>query len=245
MLEKVDLSVVIPSYSEEENLRILLPRLVTELSGLGARFEILVVDTTSPMDHTASVCQEYGVRYMPRKAGNSYGDAIRTGIANTTGEYVLFMDADGSHSPEFIRSMWQMRQMNDVVVASRYVDGGSTENPRILIVMSQILNGMYRLILNIKCRDVSNSFKLFRGPLLRQIELTCNNFDVVEEILVRCSILNPSLRIKEIPFVFKKRMFGMSKRALVTFIFSFYITLFRLLFIKLSQTLCHRNIHTG
>jgi len=241
MSDRIDLSVIIPSYSEEENLRILLPRLIKELGGLGAHFEILVVDTTSPMDHTASVCQDHGARYMPRENGNTYGDAVRTGIANTLGDFVLFMDADGSHSPEFIRSMWQTRETADVVVASRYIAGGSTENPRILIVMSQILNGMYRFTLNIKCRDVSNSFKLFRGHLLRQIELTCNNFDVVEEILVRCSIVKPDLSIKEIPFVFKKRMFGMSKRALVTFIFSFYVTLFRLLLIKLSQKLGRRH----
>ena len=237
MPEQVDLSVVIPAYSEEENLRVLLPRLTAEVRGLNARTEVLVVDTMTPMDHTAQVCQEFGARCLSREKGNTYGDAVRTGIAHTQGAYVLFMDAVGSRSPEFIRLMWNLRETNDVVIASRYryVDGGATENPRVLIVMSQILNGMYRLILNIRCRDVSNSFKLYRGALLRQITLTCDNFDVVEEILVRCSLVKPDLSIKEIPFIFKKRMFGMSKRALVTFVFSFYVTLVRLLIIKLSQ----------
>lgn len=236
MSKQLDLSVIIPSYSEEENLRILLPRLVKELDGLKIHYEVLIVDTVTPSDHTESVCLNSGVRYIRRRKGNSYGDAVRTGISSTTGNFILFMDADGSHSPEWIQPLWLERDLNDVVIASRYVKGGSTENPYILIIMSRILNEMYRLILNIKCQDVSNSFKLYRGPLIRQIRLTCNNFDTVEEILVRCSILKPDLRLKEIPFIFKKRMFGISKRALIKFIFSFYVTLFKLYIIKRSTS---------
>lgn len=241
MRENMDLSIVIPSYSEEENLRVVLPRLIRELAELGVSYEVLVIDTMTPLDHTQVVCKEFGVTYIARQHGNAYGDAIRTGINVSRGNYLLFMDADGSHSPEFIHVLWESKDANDIVIASRYVDGGSTENPWALIAMSQILNNMYRFILNIKCRDVSNSFKLYRGCLLRKLKLTCDNFDVVEELLVRCALIKKDLSIVEIPFVFKKRMFGMSKRALVRFVFSFYVTLFRLLFIKLSSTFALRR----
>ena len=56
------------------------------------------------------------------------------------GEFVVFMDADGSHNPKHIAKLWPYRNEYDVVVGSRYVDGGTTENPAILIFMSWVVN---------------------------------------------------------------------------------------------------------
>ena len=67
--------------------------------------------------------------------------------------------------------------------------------------MSRILNLIYSMVLGLRCRDVSNSFKLYRGNLLRGL-----------------------------PFAFKKRMFGSTKRSLIVFILSFIVTLLRLRF---------------
>jgi len=92
---------------------------------------------------------------------------------------------------------------------------------------------VYRVMLGLDCRDVSNSFKLYRSAVLRQVRLTCNDFDIIEEILVRASLTHRPLRIKELPFAFKSRMFGQTKRDLVRFVFSFAVTLVRLLAIRL------------
>ncbi len=230
----VDLSIVIPAYLEEENLRDLLPRLIDVLKESELAFEILVVDTEKPLDHTKDVCEAHHpfVSYCPRVGGDKYGDAVRTGIANSKGRYVLFMDADGSHSPEFIPKMLQHRSGRDIVVASRYVDGGATENPQSLIWMSRVLNGLYSVLLGIPCRDVSNSFKLYDGELLRTLRLECEHFDIIEEIMVKCMITRGKLAVKEVPFVFKTRKFGTTKRDLLTFVVSFYVTLMRLMVIK-------------
>lgn len=114
-------------------------------------------------------------------------------------------------------------------MASRYIDGGHTENSPLLILMSRVLNWTYSALLNLNCQDVSNSFKLYRGDELRSIELKCDNFDIVEEILIRLARRTKQLRIKELPFTFKQRMFGKSKRNLFVFIFSYGVTLIRLL----------------
>lgn len=228
----MQLSVVIPAYLEEENLRILLPRIKQHVSGFTSDFEILIIDTMTPMDNTQMVCNENGVRYIQRENGNKYGDAIRTALTYAKGERILFMDADGSHSPEFIINLYNQRQGNDVVVASRFVDGGGSDNKKILIFMSWAVNFTYSFLFNLKCKDVSNSFKLYNGDLLRSLKLNCDNFDIIEEILIKLKRKNKNLSIKEIPYLFKERMFGHTKRNLFVFMFSYIYTLFKLKFSK-------------
>ena len=224
------LSVILPSYNEEENLRLLVPRIRQALAALTDAHEILIVDTVAPMDGTPELCATEGVRYLNRAGGNQYGDAVRTGIAAAQGRYVIFMDADGSHPPHFLADLFARRDEADIVIASRYVKGGFTENSAALVWMSWVVNVGYRVILGLKCKDVSNSFKLYPGAALKQLALRCDNFDIVEEILYKLVKQNRAFRILEVPFSFKKRMFGRTKRNLLAFIFSYVTTLFRLRF---------------
>ncbi len=223
-----ELSIVLPSYLEEENLRKLLPRLTGVIALLGIPAEILVIDTVEPLDATEKACTELGARYIRRKPANTFGDAVRTGIEQAQGQWILFMDADGSHAPEFVPSLWNERTQNDIVIASRYVDGGYTENSAPLRLMSRVLNWTYSLILNLPYKDVSNSFKLYRAPLLKEVNLRCDNFDIVEEILYKIVRKHPGISVREIPFSFKKRMFGETKRSLLLFIFTYLVTMVRL-----------------
>ena len=232
MSNDIKVSVIIPSYLEEENLRIIIPRLKNEMQKLGDDYEILVVDTVHAMDYTEDVCRHNKVTYLNRINGNNYGDAVRTGIINACGEYIIFMDADGSHSPEFINKLYQYKDDYDVVIASRYVEGGATDNNRILILMRWVVNIVYSIVLNLKCKDVSNSFKLYRRDLLKYLNLYCSNFDIVEEILFKLKKTNNNLKIKEVPFSFKKRMFGETKRNLLLFMISYIFTLIKLRFGK-------------
>lgn len=227
---KYDLSVILPSYLEEENLRLLLPRIKAECEKLTPSFEVLVLDTMTPMDGTDQACAETGVTYVNREGGNTYGDAIRTGINKAQGQSIIFMDADGSHPPSFLHELYERRQDHDIIIASRYIKGGHTENNRILVLMSMIVNFGYRFMLGLKCKDVSNSFKLYKAAHLKEITLRCQNFDVVEEILVKILRNHKDLNIKEVPFSFKQRMFGETKRNLLSFIVTYVFTLIRLRF---------------
>jgi len=231
-----DLCVVIPAYLEEENLKLILPRISNVLRSMNLEYEILVIDTCETMDQTNNVCAQFlDVRYINRTPGNLYGDAVRTGIREADAHYVLFMDADGSHTPEFIPVLFNRRIDHDVVIASRYTKGGGTDNSKVLILMSKIVNTIYSAVLNIKCKDVSNSFKLYKGNLLKKVELHCKNFDIVEEMLFKLCRINRNLRICEVPYVFKMRMFGQTKRNLITFVISFAFTLLKLRFGKLRN----------
>src|SRR5271170_2955128 len=97
--DAVALSIVIPCYLEAESLRTLLPAIQQNAAALTPAFEILIVDTEQPMDDTAGLCHLHGVRHLHRSGGNQYGDAVRTGIRQARGRYILSMDADGSTIP--------------------------------------------------------------------------------------------------------------------------------------------------
>lgn len=224
----VDLSVVLPAYREEENLRLLLPRIRAVCAELTAAHEIVVIDAATELDGTRRLCADEGVRHVARVGGDRYGDAVRTGIAEARGRRVVFMDADGSHSPDFLARLWARREDADIVIASRYVEGGSTDNSAALVLMSRLVNIGYRLVLGLKCRDVSNSFKLYPADPLKRVTLTCDNFDIVEELLYKIVKARPRIRILEIPFTFRKRLHGETKRDLVAFVFSYATTLARL-----------------
>jgi dolichol-phosphate mannosyltransferase len=229
-MDNIKLSIVMPCFLEEENLRLLLPRLVHELKKIGDPFEILIIDTVQPMDNTKDVCELNNATHIPRESGNNYGDAIRTGIKYARGEYTIFMDADGSHSPEFIQNLYTYKNEYDVVMASRYIDGGSTDNDRILIMMSYITNVTYSVVLNLPFRDISNSFKLYKTSYLKELKLRCKNFDIVEEILFKIKKYNRRIKVLEIPYSFKERMFGHTKRNLFFFILTYIFTIIRLRF---------------
>ncbi len=227
-MPEFDLSVIIPAYLEEENLRIILPRLKSVLDTLSIKYEINVIDTMASKDNSREVCLANNVNYRSREKSDFYGDAVRTGIKYAQGQKIIFMDADGSHTPEFIPRLMEYSRDFDVVIASRYIAGGMTDNSFVLILMSKIVNIVYSKVLNLQCQDVSNSFKLYQAERLKNLHLYSNNFDIVEEILFKLKKQKPDLTIKEIPYTFKERMFGHTKRNLIVFAFSYIYSLIKL-----------------
>ena len=227
-MQPIALSVVLPCYLEGENLPALLPEIKAAAAALTPQFEVLIVDTETNLDNTAETCAAQGVRHINRAGGNTYGDAIRTAISNARGEYVLCMDADGSHSPSYFAAMWAVRGAYDITIGSRYAPGGHTENPKVLIWMSYVVNLTFRVAFSIKARDVTNSFRLYRRSILTGMTLESNDFDILEEILIKAVIRQPPARIGEVPVTFARRRAGESKRDLVKFAFGYMKTLKRL-----------------
>jgi dolichol-phosphate mannosyltransferase len=224
----IELSITIAAYREAENLAVMLPSIKEAATALTPHFEVLVVDTHEPMDDAAAICAANGVRHVHRAGGNSYGDAVRTIIAETRGTYILNMDADGSHSPEYFAAMWAERERYDITIGSRYAPGGHTDNPAVLIWMSYVLNLTFRVVFSIRAKDVTNSFRLYRRDILTPLRLESNDFDILEEILIKATLRKPPATIGEVPVTFGRRQAGESKRKLVQFALGYIKTLKRL-----------------
>lgn len=226
------LGVVMPAYDELPNLRELLPRLFAMAADDPTlKLDVYTVLPTSPRDADVREIELLGARPVLRGPTDSFGDAIRSGISATDEDtdLVVVMDADGSHDPATIPRLLEALGTADVVVASRYAHGGRTDNPFVLRLMSRLLNETYRLVLGIRCSDLSTSFKLYRRADLVRLHLTCRDFDVVEEILFRLKQLHGGqLSIVEVPDRFYERRHGVTKRRLGPFVVSYLSTLIRL-----------------
>ena len=229
---EMDISVIIPAYHEAENLKWLLPELRGILNGTGTAWEILVVDAQRLADESAAVCADNGAVYLVQP-GQGYGDAFRAGIRAVQGRATVVVDADGSQDIRLLPEMYrQFVAGSDVVIGSRYVAGGRTEDRVVSVLMSRALNGTYRLLLGLREHDLSTDFRLYDTRMLRQIRTECQNFDVIEETLFLLHRAFPQIRVTELPIVYRTRREGFSKRKLLRFIGDYLRLLFRLIKIK-------------
>ncbi len=229
------ISVMLLAYREEENLRVLFPKLKQALQVTGEEYELIVIDTKEPLDHTKELCQEVGAKYYNQEE-KGFGGAYRKGIEMATMDKLLALDSDGSHSPEYIPAIYEMFCKGyTVVIGSRYIEGGHTQDAKSSQIMSAMLNTAYRVCLGLKAKDLSTNYRMYHTEQLKQLTLNCENYDILEEILLKLKLLvgKKEFSIGESPISFHKRMYGESKRRLLPFILSYIKTLFRLLAIRM------------
>ncbi len=237
----MSISVVLLAYKEAENLKVLLPQIKEKVEATGENYEMIIVDTAQPLDNTPEACEQFGARYVNQRYPG-FGGAFRTGIEEAQFDKFLIMDSDGSHNPVYITDIYnRFCQGADLVIGSRYVKGGKTNDAFSSIVMSKILNTVFRIVIGVKAKDISTDFRMYDTAQLKKTELTCQNYDVLQEVLMRLKQNNKKLVIAEVPISFDKRMFGESKRRLIPFIIGYIKTMFRLIAIRISSCFTKRK----
>jgi len=234
-------TVSLLTYKEAENLKVLIPDIIANVEKLGVPYTIRIVDTEKALDDTPAVCaawreKGYDVAYANQQEPG-FGGAFKTAISLAQREHFLILDSDGSHNPVYIPAMYQKftAESCDVVIGSRYVKGGKTNDSKASIVMSRILNTVFRLFLGIKAKDISTDFRLYRTDQLKAVKLDNVNYDVLQEVLLKLKLNKPDLKIGEVPISFEKRKYGESKRRLLPFILSYIRSLFRLTWIRITS----------
>ena len=220
----VDLTVLIPTWNEADNVRALLPRLKTVLAELGRSYEILVVDKGSD-DGTAAAAAGLGARVV-RQTEPGLGGALRMGFAAARGRFICTMDADLQHDPHHLVEMWPLREHGDVVIASRWMRGGRADMPVSRRILSRVLNLVYGLVLRIPASDLSTNYKLYRRAALDSIQFEGENYDVQEDLLVR--LINAGWQLAEVPQYHHRRLGGESHVRLWRFAVAYARTLLRL-----------------
>ena len=209
----MDLTVVIPAADEGPNLALLMPQIGIVLNSLQIDYEILVVLSARDAD----VAQD---GWPPRvrllwQEQRGYGGALLRGLSEAKGRYILTMDADLSHPPTFIRTLWEARVSAEVVIASRYVTGGTAEMPRTRRVLSSILNTFFSRGLSLQLHDMSSGFRLYNAAVIENQEYATLDFDILQRILVQAYA--EGWRIREVPFAYAPRRHGASHARVVRF----------------------------
>lgn len=208
--------IIIPTYNEKENLQ----NIVTDILALDSGVSLLIVDDNSPdgtgriADRLAAEHSEVHVRHREGKQG--LGSAYRFGFkeALALGATCVFeMDADFSHDPRYIPQFLSAIADHDVVIGSRYVDGGGTENwSFIREIISRGGNLYTRIFTGMKVRDATSGFRCHRSEVLRAIDLsrmTASGFSFQIEMAYVCTRLG--FDVFELPIVFTDRQVGQSK----------------------------------
>jgi dolichol-phosphate mannosyltransferase len=216
-------SVLILTRNEADNLDRLLPAVAQALEREGARYEFVVVDAASP-DGTADVARRRGARVVDQQQPG-YANAWRQGVAECRGDYILALDADCSHRPDFIAALIAAIEHADIVVASRYVDGGSADMSLDRRFLSGVLNVLFARALGVPQRDLSSGFRIYRRAALSTLVPRGVHFDVLPEILALAHF--GGLRIAEIPFRYHARETGVSKASVLKFAPAYLRTLLR------------------
>jgi dolichol-phosphate mannosyltransferase len=220
----MDLSVIIPSRNEAENLGNLLPRVISVLSERIIEYEIIIVEE-KPNQETQGVAQKYSSKLVkPDRQG--YGTALQSGFHEASGTYIVTMDADLSHSPDFLISLWNERQNSDIIIASRYVRGGKAIVPWMRLVFSKVLNLLFSRGLDLQIRDMSSGYRLYKASILKKIKCESQDFNILQEILVTALI--EGYRVREIPFTYKPHRFGRSRARIIMFGFEYLQTFTKL-----------------
>lgn len=224
------ISFILLAYNEGENLKKIIPKIRHYADTTDVEYEIIVVDTAEPTDDSEIVCHECGAIYM-NQSSPGFGGALMDGIQAASMERIITIDSDGAHDPSYIPTM--VKEFNsrdvDVVIGSRYVRGGGTNDPWHNVMMSRLLNVTYSHVLHLSAKDLSTNFRMYRTSDIQGLKLDCVNYDILQEILIkmRCR-LERDIQIYEFPIVLQKRISGQSKRKLFTFIRSYIVTLMKL-----------------
>ncbi|MFZ0531592.1 MAG: glycosyltransferase [Anaerolineales bacterium] len=209
----LELSVIIPARNEAENLLYLLPQVHQVLTNLKISYEIIIVDEDANQETYAIVKKNSAKLIIPNSKG--YGVALQAGFQEAYGAYIVTMDADLSHSPEFLTALWNARQNSDIIIASRYAKGGRAIMPRSRLALSKILNLVFSRGLDLRIRDMSSGYRLYKASILKRRRLESQDFNILQELLV--SALVEGFSVLEIPFTYQPRQHGTSHARIFKF----------------------------
>ena len=209
--------ISLATYNERENL----PILVEEIFWFAPDVDILVVDDNSP-DGTGDWVAEQ-MPHEPRLKlirrsgklglGTATLAAMRYAIENDY-TFLLNMDADLSHSPQYLAAIRAKADEGfDVVIGSRYISGGGIEGwPLLRRMMSRGINFYAKLLLGLKTKDNSGSFRCYRTEILKKLnpdKIISQGYSFLEEVLFR--LRQAGATFAEVPIVFTDRRYGTSK----------------------------------
>ncbi len=214
------ISIIIPLFNERDNIIHYNTDLFPVIEDIAKKYheevEFIFVDDGSK-DDTIKKIQEIAdirsnIRIAQHGTNKGMGNAIKTGLALCKGELVITMDADLTFRPVDVEKLLAKftETHADCISGSPYLENGLMEEVTpFRLLMSKSVNFLYRVLLGSKITCVSPIFRLYRTKLLRDLNITSNNFEINAEIISKLLIIGKT--VVEVPVPLLKRKYGTSK----------------------------------
>jgi len=193
------ISVIVPTKNEPK-INELVKEINKNLSGTS--HEIIVVDKS---DVTPKL---NNVKLVMQKS-DGLGNAVLEGVKVARGSIIVTMDADFSHRPQDIKKLLEKMDDYDVVIGSRFVEGGETKDVTHRRIASFLMRKMVSLILWLPIKDNMSGFIAVRAKIYKKFKLNPIGYKINMEILYKAK--KAGLKIAEVPITFVKRKQGKSK----------------------------------
>ena len=241
-----NVSFVIPCHNEQENI---IPSLKGISNFFGKYiFEVIVIDDNST-DKTFEIVTKYAtnnprIRLIKRSAPNGVGRALRDGLNQAKGKYVLIMDSDFQHIIPEMRDLFDaIAKGADVAVGSRFSRESILVNyPFTKIIANRIFHLLANLLLNQSCRDISNNLKLFRSSVAKKLIIESDDFAANAETGLKPILLG--YKVMEVPtsWVDRSADMGFSTFKIFKTGPNYFKLLSRLVWRRLTNQPCQRGL---
>ena len=211
--EPYELTIVVPTFNERNNVTELALRLEKVLAGIA--WEMIVVDDDSP-DGTSEVVkalsqQDPRIRCIRRVGRRGLSGACIEGMLASASPFIAVMDADLQHDETILPQMFERATEADIVIGTRYVEGGSAEGLSGRRQSVSTLGGkLAKLVIKVEVSDPMSGFFMLKRELVERLapDLSTSGFKILADIL---SALPAGAKVAEVPYTFRDRHSGDSK----------------------------------
>jgi glycosyltransferase involved in cell wall biosynthesis len=220
-------SIIVPVYNEEGFIQ----QVIEELLGLGFDKEIIIIDDGST-DNSRAILRRYEsnkeIRLVYHKNNKGKGCAIKTGVSEATGDYIIIKDADLEQSSDEIENFFpEIEKGYEAVFGTRVLEWGDKYNIRHTanLLFTILLNALFKAHLT----DIMTGYKMIKTDLFKSLRLDANGFNIEPEITIR--VIEKGVSIREVPVSYSARSIEDGKKIRVKDSFSIIFTIIRLRFI--------------
>jgi len=202
------LSVIIPVYNEERTIG----TLINIVNGLPIEKEIIVVNDCSK-DGTAAILGSFSfnnLKVIHNVSKWGKGAAVRTGLENARGEFIIIQDADLEYDTnDYLKLLEAIKnQEADIILGARFTKG--YHGALLSKVGNRFLTGLMNILFGTKLNDCFSCYKLMRRENILGLELKSNSFDIEIEILSK--VIKKKMRILEMPISYNPRSYKEGKK---------------------------------
>lgn len=209
------LSIIYPCYNEEENIHLIEKELINVLKNEVESLEIIAVDDGSK-DKTYNKLKFLQRKYpfikiIKHDNNKGLGVALKTGIENSSYEFIVTLDADLTFHPRQIKYLIKAYKENEVdfVVGSPFLFGYNKNIPKYRLFLSWACNLLYRIVLGRKITAITPIFRFYQAKDLKKLKIENSGFDANAEIMAK--LILQGKKFIEIPVELTKRKYGSSK----------------------------------